>query len=93
MANNMNFAITVDDGSRRVLAVVNKSPDKPVALDVSALIPGGPRAVAATVLDGDSPDAYNDIGAETRVVPRPAALGVANGKVTLAPHSFSIIKL
>ena len=80
-----------DDGARRVLAVVNKSPDKAVALDVSALTSAA--SLAATVLDGDSPDAYNDIGAEERVAPHRVTLAATDGKVTLPPHSLHLITL
>ena len=80
-----------DDGKRRVLAVVNKSPDSIVAFDVSSLTSAA--ALNATVLDGDSPDAFNDIGAENRVVPRKTELKVSGGKVSLAPHSLSVIEL
>ena len=61
--------------------------------DVSALSLGGSRAVAATVLAGASPDDYNDIGAENRVVPVKTQLEVKDGKVTLAAHSLSCIVL
>ena len=82
-----------EDGARRTLAVVNKSPDKAVSLDVSALLSGSPASVSASVLSGDSPDSYNDIGAESRVVPVETTLPVRDGKVALAPHSLSMIRL
>ena len=95
-----------DDGKRRVLMVVNKSPDEAVVLDISALCPGGrsstggrasPRAanevMPALVLSGDSPDAYNDIGSENRVVPHETQLPVSGGKITLPPHSVAAITL
>lgn len=59
-----------DDGKSRVLMVVNKSPDEAVSLDLSASCPRGLDSVSATILSGDSPDAYNDIGSENRVVPQ-----------------------
>jgi alpha-N-arabinofuranosidase len=80
-----------DDGKRRVLAVVNKSPDSVVQFDMSSLTSAA--TLNATVLDGDSPDAFNDIGAENRVVPRKTEFKVNGGKVSLAPHSLSIIEL
>ena len=89
-----------EDGKHRVLAVVNKSPDKAVPLDLSALFSGasapssgGPTSVSATVLSGASPDDYNDIGAENRVVPVETRLPVRDGRVSLAPHSLSMIRL
>jgi alpha-N-arabinofuranosidase len=80
-----------DDGKRRVLAVVNKSPDSVVSFDMSSLTAA--TVLNSTVLDGDSPDAYNDIGAENRVVPRKTVMKVNGGKVSLAPHSLNVIEL
>ena len=81
-----------DDGKRRVLAVVNKSPDSAVSFDVASLTTAA-TVLNSTVLDGDSPDAFNDIGAENRVVPRKTELKVVGGKVSLAPHSLNVIEL
>ncbi len=99
----LDAVLTVsDDGKRRVLAVVNKSPDKAVDFDISALSSGwptsasangGPTSVSATILSGVSPDDYNDIGAENRVVPVKTTYEVKDGKVTLPPHSLSCIVL
>ena len=85
-----------EDGSRRTLAVVNKSPDRAEMLDISALLGSAVATSAtlpATILSGDSPDAYNDIGSENRVVPKKAELPVAEGKVALPPHSIVSIGL
>ena len=82
-----------DDGRRRVLMAVNKSPDEAVAIDVSALYPGGTDFLPSTILSGDSPDAYNDVGSENRVVPQKVRLAVADGKTTLPPHSVAAIVL
>ncbi len=88
----LDAVLTVsDDGSRRVMAVANKHPDAAVQLDVSALTSA--KALKATVLAGDSPDAFNDIGSESRVIPAEAALPVKDGKVALPPHSISCIRL
>ena len=81
------------DGRRRVLMAVNKSPGEAVALDVSALNPVGTDFLPATILSGDSPDAYNDVGSENRVVPQKVRLAVADGKATLSPHSVAAIVL
>ena len=91
----LDAVLTVsDDGKRRVLAVVNKSPDKAVPLDLSELTAGAGRPpYQATVLAGVSPDDYNDIGAENRVVPVKTTYEVKDGKVTLPPHSLSCIVL
>ena len=83
-----------DDGKRRVLAVVNKSPDKAVPLDVSAIAARSASApYQATVLSGTSTDDYNDIGAENRVVPVKTAFEVKDGKVSLPPHAITCLEL
>ena len=94
----LDAVLTVsNDGKRRVLAVVNKSPDKAVPLDVSSIAADAARSASApyqaTVLAGASPDDYNDIGAENRVVPVKTTYEVKDGKVTLPPHSLSCIVL
>ena len=88
----LDAVLTVsDDGRRRVLTVVNKHPSESVALDVSAL--SAATRFNASVLAGDSPDAFNDIGAENRVAPVQTQLRAGDGKIALPPHSLSIVEL
>jgi alpha-L-arabinofuranosidase len=47
----------------------------------------------ATVLSGDSPDAWNGIEAPERVVPHAQPLAFSAGAVELAPHSVTVIEL
>ena len=84
-----------EDGSRRILAVANKDPEKEQGVGIEGIkgIEAIGSTIRAIVLDGDSPDAYNDIGAEERVVARETRLPVANGKIALPPHSVSLIFL
>jgi len=84
-----------DEGSRYVLAVVNKDPEKarPVTLELSKLPNGTPAKLEATVLSGNSPDDFNDVGAENRVVPQKTVFEVKDGTVTLPPHSLSFIEI
>jgi alpha-N-arabinofuranosidase len=59
------------------------------ALNVpGALIDGTHKA---TILTGDSPDAYNDIESPDRVAPEQVALTFQNGAVSLPPHSLVVI--
>ena len=78
---------------RFVLAAVNKDPSKDVQLqlDFVSLVGCVPTQVEATILSGSSPDDYNDVGAENRVVPQKTTVEVKNGKVTIAPHSLTFI--
>ena len=47
----------------------------------------------ATVLSGDSPDAFNDVERPDRVIPRQVELAFHNGSVALPPHSVTIMEL
>ena len=84
-----------DDKTRFAIAAVNKHPDSAVAFapDFSALTGSTPKQVKAVVLSGSSPDDFNDVGNENRVVPTEKTLKVDKGMITLPPHSVVIIKL
>lgn len=47
----------------------------------------------ATVLSGDSPDAFNDVERPDRVIPRRSQLEFRHGGVALPPHSVTILEL
>ena len=88
----LDAVLTVsDDGKHHVLAVVNKHPSNFIAIDVSSLTSA--KSLKATVLSGNSPDDYNDIGAENRVAPKETVMTVSEGKAALSPHSLAIIAL
>jgi alpha-N-arabinofuranosidase len=79
-----------------VLAVANKSPDKAIALDIEAVNKiSGKTATEfpATILSGSSPDDFNDIGAENRVVPEAKTLNADSGKITIPAHSVVFVTL
>ena len=77
-------------GMRYVYAVVNKHPEKEIALtlDFEGLGKKVPKKLKGTVLSGSGPDDYNDIGAEERVVPYENTFAVKDGAVSLPPHSL-----
>ncbi len=86
--------VLTSDAERKhfVAALVNKDPAESVAValkydDKSAR----DGAIAATVLRGDSPDAYNDVGSENRVAPEEITLAIKDGKVVVPPHAVAII--
>jgi alpha-N-arabinofuranosidase len=81
-----------DSKTRFVLAVVNKSPDRAVDFcpDLSGLKIKIPAKMNAIVLNGASPDDFNDIGSENRVVPVQMKFEVTNGVVSLLPHSLTV---
>jgi alpha-N-arabinofuranosidase len=84
---------TVDPAGRNwVLALVNRDPTREVACEVrikDTLMEG---ACAALVLDGDSPEAYNDIEHPDRVVPRKTKAVFKQGVVKLTPHSLTLVR-
>jgi len=85
---------TVDDsGKRHALALVNRHPSEDVTCEIR--IGGRPLdgACDATVLAGDSPDAYNDIEHPDRVAPVKTRLEFANGSVDLPPHSLTVVNV
>jgi alpha-L-arabinofuranosidase len=54
-------------------------------------LPNG--AFDATVLAGDSPDAYNDTDHPEQVVPERTRLEFRDGLTKLPPHSLSIVTI
>ena len=51
-------------------------------------------ALGATILAGDSPDAFNDVEHPMRVVPQKVELTADDaGAVTLPPHSLTILEV
>jgi alpha-L-arabinofuranosidase len=75
------------------LALVNRLPDR--ELDCTIRLGGAPLhgTYPATVLSGDSPDAYNDIGNPDRVVPQRTELTCLDGAISLPPHSVTVLEL
>jgi alpha-N-arabinofuranosidase len=47
----------------------------------------------ATILAGDSPDAFNDVEHPDRVLPVKTQLQFNQGVVELPPHSLTIVKV
>jgi alpha-N-arabinofuranosidase len=83
---------TVDESGRQwAIALVNRHPSDKVACTVRTgdeLLDGKYKA---TVLTGDSPDAYNDIEHPNRVAPAEVELTFRKGTANLPPHSLTIV--
>jgi alpha-N-arabinofuranosidase len=91
----LDAVVTCNDAQTHfVLAVVNKHPDKAIELapDFANLSGTTPKQVSATILSGASPDDYNDIGFENRVIPENKTLKVDKGKISIPPHSLVLIE-
>ncbi len=84
---------TVDEsGAMWSIALVNRHPSKEVACTVKmkdTLLVG---SYDATILAGDSPDAFNDVEHPNRVVPAKTRLTFEKGVVKLPPHSLTIVR-
>ena len=85
---------TVDEtGERWAVALMNRHPSEAARCTIEL----GPRPIdgtyQATLLTGDSPDAYNDIEHPRRVVPRAVELVFEDGTVRLPPHSLVIVEI
>ena len=83
---------TVDESGRRwAIALVNRHPSTNVAC--TAIMKDTPLdgTFKATILAGDSPDAYNDIEHPNRVAPEEVKLTFKKGVATLPPHSLTIV--
>ncbi len=91
----LDVVATCDDHNQGWrLALVNRLPDQELTCTLritGTLLPAG--RYAATVLSGDSPDAYNDIAGPDRVVPQAVELACVDGAVCLPPHSVTILSL
>jgi alpha-N-arabinofuranosidase len=83
---------TVDrSGNNWAIALVNRHPSKDVACTVKMKDVSLDGTYKATLLTGDSPDAYNDIEHPSRVAPKEVELTLRNGLANLPAHSLTIV--
>lgn len=88
-------AIATCDGARQNwrIVLINRQP----AEALPCVVKLGSQTLAgkyhATVLTGDSPEAYNDVDQPHRVVPRTIDLSFTDGQVALPPHSVTILEV
>jgi alpha-N-arabinofuranosidase len=85
---------TVDEsGKVWAIALVNRHLSKHAACTVKmkdTLLEG---RYEATILAGDSPDAFNDVEHPNRVVPERTQVSFKQGVVNLPPHSLVIVRV
>ena len=87
------IATTDESGENWSIALINRHPDHTTSCNVKLgdwLLDG---EFKATILAGDSPDAYNDIENPDRVIPEKTTLTFHKGIVNLPPHSLVILKV
>jgi alpha-N-arabinofuranosidase len=78
-------------GNSWAIALMNRHPSKNVACTVNMSDTPLDGAHTATVLTGESPDAFNDIEHPNRVAPKKVQVMFNNGVVDLPPHSLTIV--
>lgn len=90
----LDAVATVDETGRRwALALINRHPSKGLECAIRL---GGMKLEGnypASVLAGDSPEAYNDVRNPGRVTPERRLMRFREGVVTLPPHSLSMVQI
>ena len=85
---------TVDEsGKHWAIAMVNRHPSENVVCTVTLGSSSLEGTYTATLLAGDSPNAYNDIEHPNRVVPKKVELTFNKGATRLAPCSLTIANI
>jgi len=83
---------TVDDaGTTWSVALVNRHPSRNVPCTITIKNVPLEGRYHATILSGDSPEAYNDIEHPNRVAPKKTQLTFHKGTGKLPPHSVTIL--
>jgi alpha-N-arabinofuranosidase len=80
-----------DDKKHLTIALVNKHPEKETVCDLG--LEGIDGNFMATILSGDSTEAFNDIANPNRVIPQERKVKIKNGKVTIPAHSLVILPI
>ena len=85
---------TVDkNGENWSVSIVNRHPTD----TISSMLEFGNKPLngnfKATILTGDSPDAYNDIDNPYQIIPKEITLLFNKGVVQLPPHSLVIVEI
>ncbi len=83
-----------DEKTKFALSLVNKDPEKEAVVDLNleTLVGRDLESIKGTILSGNSPDDYNDVGSENNVIPREMEFQIKNGSVVLPPHSLCVLK-
>jgi len=83
---------TVDkSGENRTIAIVNRHPSENVTCSIHIDDKPLKGTFKATVLTGDSCDAFNDVEHPEAIVPKESEVTFRRGKTSLPPHSLVIV--
>lgn len=77
--------------TRFAIALVNKHATDAVECDLG--LGAIDRTATATLLSGDSPDAFNDIATPDRVAPVTRDIPIRGGRVTIPAHTLLIVSV
>jgi alpha-N-arabinofuranosidase len=80
-----------DDKKQLVFAIVNKDPEKEAVCNLG--LDGIDGNITATILSGDSTEAFNDITNPNRVAPQEKKIKINNGNLTIPAHSLIILPI
>ncbi len=88
-------ALATCDRSRKKwrIALINRHPSEAATCTVSLGVRPLSGTYGATVLSGDSADAYNDVAHPDRVVPRRTQVRFEDGHAELPPHSLTVVEV
>ena len=85
---------TCDDGMRTwQIALVNRHPERELMCTLAVDCRRLEGTYKATVLSGDSPDAYNSVDHPDRVRPVETEVAIEDGSISLPPHSLTILSV
>lgn len=87
------IATTDASGTKWVIALINRHPNQELACGIAFKDRAIDGALDAITLEGDSPEAFNDVDHPHRVVPEKRSLVVRDGSVSLPPHSLTLVSL
>ncbi len=91
---SLDAMATCDESERKWrIALVNRHPSQSLHCGVTLGGNALDGKYRATVLAGDSPDAFNDIDAPNRVTPQTISLLFVGGSVALPAHSVTIVEV
>lgn len=87
------LATTDDDRQGLQLLLVNRDPAAALSVEVRVRGHQLHGTFGATVLQGDHPDAYNDVDRPDAVRPQEQPLVFDEGRTVLAPHSLTVCRI
>ncbi|MBR5758704.1 MAG: hypothetical protein IKX88_08925, partial [Thermoguttaceae bacterium] len=91
----LDAIVTTNDAQDKfTIVLVNKDPENNVkaSLNWEKLLGNAPQKLNATILSGQSPDDYNDVGNENNVVPEETILEIEDNLISLPAHSIVFIR-